>query len=329
MNRTVQSTEQLRAIFLEYLQANPFAKAPHGLYDPVDYILGIGGKRIRPVLALLAGQLFEAPLERILPVAMAVEVFHNFTLLHDDIMDDSPLRRGQATVHEKWDVNTAILSGDLMLIKAYECLLYGGYPENLPQMMVIFNKVATAVCEGQQYDVEFENSPRVSIPDYLKMIELKTAVLLAGALGLGALAAGAEHLEAGRLYDFGKYTGIAFQLQDDLLDTFGTEAQIGKKVGNDIVRNKKTFLYLKALELAQPKDRQQLIDHYASTPANPSEKVAAVTAIMQSLGIPRLVAELRDTYQAKAYDYLNAVKADEAAKQPLIQLAESLLQRKS
>lgn len=287
----------------------------------------IGGKRVRPVLALLAGQLFEADLKNILPVAQAVEVFHNFSLLHDDIMDDSPLRRGKATVHEKWDVNTGILSGDLMLIKAYEELGKCATSHRLPEMMRVFNQVATGVCEGQQYDMEFESRSDVAIDEYLKMIELKTAVLLGGALQLGALAADATAEDGAHLYEFGRLTGVAFQLQDDLLDTFGTTAQIGKPVGNDIVRNKKTFLYLHALELANESQKASLENWFNQQPEDPTEKVAEVTKMMQQLGIPKAVAKLRDDYQSRAYAHLNAVKADEILKAPIRELTEMLLKR--
>lgn len=293
----------------------------------MDYILQIGGKRVRPVLALLAGQLFEADLKNVLPVAQAVEVFHNFSLLHDDIMDDSPLRRGKATVHEKWDVNTGILSGDLMLIKAYEELGKCATSHRLPEMMRVFNQVATGVCEGQQYDMEFESRSDVAIDEYLKMIELKTAVLLGGALQLGALAADATAEDGAHLYEFGRLTGVAFQLQDDLLDTFGTTAQIGKPVGNDIVRNKKTFLYLHALELANESQKASLENWFNQQPEDPTEKVAEVTKMMQQLGIPKAVATLRDDYQSRAYAHLNAVKADEILKAPIRELTEMLLKR--
>lgn len=279
------------------------------------------------MLALLAGQLFEADLKNVLPVAQAVEVFHNFSLLHDDIMDDSPLRRGKATVHEKWDVNTGILSGDLMLIKAYEELGKCATSHRLPEMMRVFNQVATGVCEGQQYDMEFESRSDVAIDEYLKMIELKTAVLLGGALQLGALAADATAEDGAHLYEFGRLTGVAFQLQDDLLDTFGTTAQIGKPVGNDIVRNKKTFLYLHALELANESQKASLENWFNQQPEDPTEKVAEVTKMMQQLGIPKAVATLRDDYQSRAYAHLNAVKADEILKAPIRELTEMLLKR--
>lgn len=275
----------------------------------------------------MAGQLFDADQNAVLPVAQAVEVFHNFTLLHDDIMDASDLRRGQPTVHKKWDVNTGILSGDLMLIKAYEQLCLCPTAHRLPEMLTVFNKVATGVCEGQQYDVDFETRNDVRIEEYLKMIELKTAVLLGGALKLGALAADASTEASDHLYEFGRLTGIAFQLQDDLLDTFGTTEQIGKQVGNDIVRNKKTFLYLKALEIATAEQQATLIKWFSSSPEDPSQKVAAVTELMREMEIPSAVANLRDEYQVQAYQHLEAVAVDQQKKQPLIELTEALLKR--
>ncbi|MEM9837304.1 MAG: polyprenyl synthetase family protein [Bacteroidota bacterium] len=329
MTATILNAQELRAAFLDYCQAHPFTQAPLGLYEPVDYILQIGGKRVRPVLALLAGQLFGSEQVTVQPVAHAVEIFHNFTLLHDDIMDDSPLRRGQATVHEKWDVNTGILSGDLMLIKAYEALCSCATTHRLPEMLGIFNQVATGVCEGQQFDVEFEQRDDVSIDEYLKMIELKTAVLLGGALQLGALAADASSEDSQHLYEFGRLTGISFQLQDDLLDTFGTTAQIGKPVGNDIVRNKKTFLYLKALALANDTQLASLTSWFSQSPDDPRRKVAEVTDIMRELGIPDQVAQLRDEYQAQAYAHLDAVTAPAERKVPIRELTEALLKRMS
>lgn len=329
MKSRIQDAAVLRQAYLDYASANSFAQAPHGLYDPVDYILGIGGKRVRPVLALLAGQMFSTDIIPILPVAHSVEVFHNFTLLHDDIMDDSALRRGQPTVHEKWDVNTAILSGDLMLIKAYECLCKCPTHHRLPEMIAAFNRVATGVCEGQQFDVEFESRDDVSIDEYLRMIELKTAVLLGGALELGALAAGATPEDANHLYEFGRMSGIAFQLQDDWLDTFGTTEAIGKMVGNDIVRNKKTFLYLKALEIAEATPRTALREWYGTTPLDSTQKVATVTKMMRELGIPEEVERLRDDYQLRANAHLDAVSASIEAKAPLLALTESLLRRSS
>lgn len=320
----------LRAQFIQHLRATFTDKEPRGLYAPIDYILDLGGKRVRPLVALLAGKMFgDEDFSRSMPVALAVEVFHNFTLLHDDIMDDSPLRRGQPTVHEKWDVNTGILSGDLMLIQAYQHLAACPNVTALPPLFKTFNRVATGVCEGQQYDVDFERRNDVTIEEYTRMIELKTAVLLGGSLELGALAAGAKGADADHLYAFGRLTGLAFQLQDDLLDTFGNSQATGKRTGNDIIRNKKTFLFLKALELLGQEDRQELENWFSSHPADPAEKVIKVTEMMAGVGIPKAVADLRDQYQEQAFAHLDAAGGDPAVKEVLRQLAESLLQRES
>jgi len=323
-----QQIAQLREKFIAQLRATFTTKEPRGLYAPIDYILDLGGKRIRPVVALLAAQMFgDDDLSKSMPVALAVEVFHNFTLLHDDIMDDSPLRRGQTTVHEKWDVNTGILSGDLMLIQAYQHLCDCPNKAALPALLSTFNRVATGVCEGQQYDVDFEVRDDVTIGEYLKMIELKTAVLLGGALEMGALAAGASQVDADHLYAFGRLTGLAFQLQDDLLDTYGDSASTGKLRGNDIIRNKKTFLFLKAIELLGPEGQEELNRWFTSSPADPAEKVTRVTALMTSVGIPEAVAKLRDEFQTEAYAHLEVAGGDATVKVVLRDLAEGLLQR--
>jgi geranylgeranyl diphosphate synthase type II len=322
--------DDLRRQFLDRLAATFSNQEPRGLYAPIDYILDLGGKRVRPLVALLAARMFgDEDLSKSMPVALAVEVFHNFTLLHDDIMDDSPLRRGQMTVHEKWDINTGILSGDLMLIQAYQYLCECPSKAALPEMLCTFNRVATGVCEGQQYDVDFEARQDVTIGEYLKMIELKTAVLLGGALELGALAAGAKKEDADHLYAFGRLTGLAFQLQDDLLDTFGDSKVTGKRTGNDIIRNKKTFLFLKALELLGQEEKDELNAWFADSPADPANKVIRVTDMMARAGIPQAVAELRDQYQADAYAHLDAAGGDPEVKAVLRALAESLLQRES
>lgn len=322
--------DDLRRQFLDRLAATFSHREPRGLYAPIDYILDLGGKRVRPLVALLAASMFgDDDLSKSMPVALAVEVFHNFTLLHDDIMDDSPLRRGQTTVHEKWDINTGILSGDLMLIQAYQYLCECPNKAALPEMLATFNRVATGVCEGQQYDVDFEVRQDVTIGEYLKMIELKTAVLLGGALELGALAAGAKKEDADHLYAFGRLTGLAFQLQDDLLDTFGDSKVTGKRTGNDIIRNKKTFLFLKALELLGQEEKDELNAWFADSPADPANKVIRVTDMMARAGIPQAVAELRDQYQTDAYAHLDAAGGDPTVKAVLRALAESLLQRES
>ncbi|MBC6993647.1 polyprenyl synthetase family protein [Neolewinella lacunae] len=320
----------LLGAFLTELRATFSDREPRGLYQPIDYILDLGGKRVRPLLALLAGRMYgDEDLRQAMPVALAVEVFHNFTLVHDDIMDDSPLRRGQATVHEKWDVNTGILSGDLMLIQAYAHLCRCPNAAALPGLLAAFNRVATGVCEGQQLDVDFETRSDVTVGEYLSMIERKTAVLLGGALEMGALAAGAGSVDAQHLYAFGRLTGLAFQLQDDLLDTFGDSQVTGKRTGNDIIRNKKTFLYLQASAALPPAESAELAALFASSPADPGPKVERVTELMVLAGTPRAVAELRDAYQAEAVAHLTAAGGDPAVKEVLLQLAEDLLQREA
>ena len=317
----------LRQELLTYLDRSRLSGSPRGLYAPIDYIMDMGGKRIRPLLALLAARLFQDSAQAALPVAAAVEVFHNFSLVHDDIMDESPIRRGQPTVHLKYDGSTAILAGDRMLIGAYQHLMQTPRPAVRPRLIEVFNRVATGVCEGQMYDMDFETRADVSIEEYLRMIELKTAVLLGGSLEMGALAAGASDVDAGRLYEFGRLIGIAFQLQDDYLDVFGAAEKVGKKVGNDILKNKKTFLYLKALELADPAQRDALTNWYAAENPDPEQKIAAVTGLMRELDIPRLTAVRRDSFQAQAMDSLEKVACPDSAKAELRQLAENLLNR--
>ena len=316
---------------MERLEHAEDGREPRGLYEPIEYILSIGGKRIRPLLALIAARMFGDP-ERVpagMPIALAVEVFHNFTLLHDDIMDQSPLRRGRPTVHRKWNVNTAILSGDLMLIQAYGYLSGLPDPSRIPAILTTFNRVATGVCEGQQFDVDFERQHHVTIEEYLKMIELKTAVLLGGALEMGALAAGASRADADHLYAFGRLTGLAFQLHDDLLDTFGNEELTGKLTGNDIIRNKKTFLYIKALEALDHRERKELIEWFSHSPDDPAPKVARVTELMRLQGIPSLVENMRDEFQRDAEAHLAAVGGDAQWKQILREVTQALLQRAS
>ncbi len=328
---TTTLLDDLRKRFVARLIETATDREPRGLYGPVEYTLAMGGKRVRPLLALLAARMCgdDEAYSAGMPVALAVETFHNFSLLHDDIMDDSPLRRGQPTVHEKWDVNTAILSGDLMLIKAYEHL--GRVPDasRTGELLRTFNRVATGVCEGQQFDVEFEQRSDVTIEEYLRMIELKTAVLLGGALEMGGIAAGARREDADHLYAFGRLTGLAFQLHDDLLDTFGDGARTGKLTGNDIIRNKKTFLYIKTYEGLDATEREELLHWFSHSPDDPAVKVARVTELMRRREIPRLVGELRDEFQREAYLHLEAVSGSEHWKAVLRQLTEGLLRRES
>ena len=322
--------EGLRQRFLDRLGQTDPTREPRGLYAPVDYMLANGGKRVRPLLALIAARMFGDDEQSTagMPVALCVEVFHNFTLLHDDIMDESPLRRGKPTVHERWNVNTAILSGDLMLIQAYTHLCEAPAGK-VADLLCTFNRVAGGVCEGQQYDVDFEQRDDVTTEQYLHMIELKTAVLLGGALEMGALSAGSSREDAEHLYGFGRLTGLAFQLHDDLLDTFGDGKQTGKLTGNDIIRNKKTYLYLQALETLEVNGQTELTALFDQRPDDPTEKVARVTELMYRAEVPAAVASLRDRLQEEAYHHLEQCGGDPAWKQVLRQLTESLLSRAS
>jgi geranylgeranyl diphosphate synthase type II len=295
-----------QALFLAYLKTNKAKKAPKNLYEPIDYIMHLGGKRIRPTLALIASDLFGDNHNKTLDVALALEVFHNFTLMHDDIMDASPIRRGKTTVHKKWDTNTAILSGDVMLINAYQ------YLENYEgalykKLMHLFSKTAQEVCEGQQYDVDFETQNNVQIEDYIEMIRLKTAVLLATSLKMGALVAGATEKDADTLYNFGINLGLAFQLQDDLLDALGNPETFGKRIGGDIIANKKTYLHLLTLEKANATDKALLLDLYNKETINELEKIKTVTDLYKKYAIDKAVQGLINNYSEKALANLEKI----------------------
>lgn len=312
--------------FMAYMEDNAFDKDPHGLYQPVDYILQLGGKRLRPILVLMAYRLFHDTHEAALPVALTVEVFHNFSLVHDDIMDAAPLRRGKPTVHELYDVNTGILSGDVMLIKCYEYLLKAP-PSLVPALTQTFNEVAIKVCEGQQYDMDFETRDDVTIPAYLKMIEYKTAALIEGSLKLGAILAEAGAKNSGHLAAFGRNIGLAFQMQDDILDTFGDPAKFGKKVGGDILNNKKTFLLLKAQAQADDTDRVALAQWMSSKDFDETEKVEAVTQLFQKYQVLESASKQMQAYQATAFNDLEQVDVPSERKEELVQLANELLVR--
>jgi len=314
--------------FETYRLQHTFDREPRALYDPVNYIMELGGKRLRPILALMGYELFQTDYKPALPLAYAIEIFHNFSLVHDDIMDAAPLRRGQSTVHQKWDLNTAILSGDVMLIYAYDYLLQLNAPERIADIVRVFNRVAREVCEGQQMDMDFETRADVSIPEYLKMIELKTSVLIAGALEMAALAAGANEEDVKHLYEFGRNVGIAFQLQDDILDTFGDAAAVGKQIGGDIVQNKKTFLILKALELASSTQKAEL-NKWMSKDSNivVEEKIAQVTALLNQLHIREVAQELKLEFQQEAFAHLHALTIPAERRAVLEALAHQLLDR--
>ena len=318
--------DRLRSELDEALRALAFPVQPEGLYEPIRYTLELGGKRIRPILTLLACELFGGKRTDALPAAIAIEVFHNFTLLHDDIMDQAPLRRKQPTVHCKWDANTAILSGDRMQILAYEYLAQTPAGDLL-EMLRVFNRTAAEVCEGQQFDMNFENSLEVSLDDYLEMIRLKTAVLLGASLHIGALIGGATNRQAEALYRFGVGMGMAFQLQDDFLDTYGDPQHFGKQIGGDIQANKKTFLLLSALQLATPAQHKQLLEALALPPEAAAEKLRRVKALYDELELPRRCAEAIRYYYDEAQRILNELEGDTRAKEELRNLAQNLLYR--
>ncbi|MCB0625902.1 MAG: polyprenyl synthetase family protein [Saprospiraceae bacterium] len=313
--------------FTTYLERHPFAGQPPALYEPVNYILSLGGKRLRPAVVLMACHLFHEEEEAALPAALAVEVFHNFTLVHDDIMDEAPLRRGQATVHQRYGLNAGILSGDVMLILAYEGLLQAYEAGQAADLLRVFNRVAREVCEGQQYDMSFESREDVSIPEYLRMIELKTAVLFGGALEMGAIVGRGGAENARQLYEFGRNAGIAFQLQDDILDTFGDPEKFGKKVGGDIVQNKKTYLVLKALEDGSDLQRDRLRHLLSIQPSDERAKVEEVRALFETLHIREKAEQVKADFRQKAHRHLEAVKAPSARKAVLQELADYLLGR--
>lgn len=300
---------------------------PLGLYQPIDYVLSLGGKRIRPVLTLLACKLFSDNEQAAMPAALAIEVFHNFTLLHDDVMDRADTRRGKPTVHKKWNDNTAILSGDAMLIKAYQFLQQVS-ADKLPHLLPLFSQTAVEVCEGQQYDVDFENSLDVTLPQYLEMIRLKTAVLVAAALKMGAIIGGASQQDANALYDYGINLGLAFQLRDDYLDSFGDPAVFGKKIGGDICCNKKTFLMITALEKAGEEDKKTLQEWMRCTDETCfPQKIAAVLKIYQKLQIDVLCEEAIHNYFTKSVGSLENIQLSDNKKDILIKFANDLMGR--
>ncbi|WP_218598257.1 polyprenyl synthetase family protein [Polaribacter sp. NJDZ03] len=302
--------------FINYLESKKWVNEPRNLYEPIDYILKLGGKRMRPILTLMAADIFSGEYEKAMPAALAVEVFHNFTLIHDDIMDDAPLRRGKATVHEKWDLNTGILSGDAMLILAYQ--YFENYePIVFHKLAKLFSKTALEVCDGQQLDVDFETRNDVTIEEYINMIRLKTSVLVAAALKMGAIVVETSEENADLIYDFGLNLGLAFQLQDDYLDTFGDPKTFGKQIGGDIIENKKTFLYLKSLDIASEEDKNALSVFYNQNLTENSIKIKEVTHIFEKNNIPVLIKEQIKSYTEKSFDTLNAMDITEKNKESL------------
>ena len=320
------TVNQYREVFVDYLKKFPMNREPSNLYDPVSYILTLKGKRLRPILTLMATDIFSNSYKSGLDAALAVEVFHNFSLVHDDIMDSAELRRGHKTVHKKWNVSTGILSGDVMLIQAYQ--LFENYEgEVFVDLAKLFSKTAIEVCEGQQYDVDFETRDNVKTSDYLKMITYKTAVLLGASMKMGAIIARASKENQNKIYDFGKYLGIAFQLQDDYLDAFGDETKFGKKIGGDILENKKTYLYLKAIEFLSEDKKNQLIGLYANNNSS-EEKIKTTKALFKESGsVDYTVKEIKK-YTNSAFEILESLNISAEKKKLLYEFGNSLMDRK-
>jgi geranylgeranyl diphosphate synthase type II len=315
--------EELSAAFATRFAKRHFPPHPSSLYDPADYFLGLGGKRIRPVLCLMGNELFAPIEEDAWQMAIAVELFHNFTLVHDDIMDRAPLRRGKPTVHEKYGSSTAILAGDVIMVVGYEYISRIGSP-HLRRILQLYNQTAIHVCEGQQLDMEFESREKVSMDEYLHMIGLKTSVLLAASLQIGSILGGAGLGNQDKIYQFGKNLGLAFQIQDDYLDCYGDAAKFGKKVGGDILAGKKTFLLVKTLDVATAVQRRR-IKELETAPAD--EKIAGMLELFHHCGVDAWVQELKEQYRQAAWQSLEDIAVLNSRKEPLRQLTDMLLQR--
>jgi len=311
--------------FITFLNNKIKIEEPTNLYEPIHYILQLGGKRLRPVLTLMTCDLFHGDIHNAYNAALAIEVFHNFTLIHDDIMDKAPIRRGKETVHQKWDLNTGILSGDAMMIMAYQCL-ENYEPTIYKKLNILFSKTALEVCEGQQLDIDFETRNNVSIAEYIKMITYKTSVLVATAMEMGAIIANISEEESAKIYQFGLNLGIAFQLQDDYLDTFGDVKTFGKQIGGDIAENKKTFLYLKTLEVSDVEDTKKLLDLYSLKQHNQS-KINEVTQLFLKNKIPEITIKEIELYTNKALEILKTLSITEEKKSILKDFGLSLMKR--
>lgn len=322
----MHTLRELQNLISEAFSGSRFIHPPEHLYEPINYTLDQGGKRLRPMLVLLSCELFGGKIEEALYPAMGLEIFHNFTLLHDDIMDHAPLRRGKKTVHQKWDVNTAILSGDTMFVIAYEYVAKT-HPRLLPQVLMLFNDTARKVCEGQQYDMDYESSGRVTIHDYMMMIRLKTAVLIGCSLKLGAIIAGAPDDDAQTIYDAGIELGMAFQLQDDFLDAFGNVEKFGKAIGGDIATNKKTYLFLKAFEVASPAEREKLNQLFLDPNGNPDLKIQKIIELYRQLGIHDLARQKIEEHHHRALELIHNLNFNHNATNELVSLMDEMLFR--
>ena len=322
----MQGISYYQNILTTHFKSLAFKKEPNNLYEPIRYILSLGGKRLRPVLTLMSAEVFDVDCKKALAAATAVEVFHNFSLIHDDIMDDAPLRRGNETVHQKWNINTGILSGDAMLILAYQ--YFEEYePSIFRELAKLFSKTALEVCEGQQYDVDFETRDDVTISEYLKMIEYKTAVLVGAAMKMGAIVAQTSAENANSIYDFGLNLGIAFQLQDDYLDAFGNPETFGKQVGGDIIENKKTYLYLKAMEFASANEKEQLLHLFSIQPSDNTDKINSVKEIFNQTGASKATQKAIQAFTFRALETLEKMNIGVDKKAILKAFGENLMSR--
>lgn len=321
-------TKELTKKINQYIDDLALVKDPKELYLPVEYCLGNGGKRIRPLMALMACDMFDGNIDDVLPAAAGMEVFHNFTLMHDDIMDQAPLRRGKPSVYKKWNANTAILSGDVMFGMAIKHIAQSPL-KSLKPILDLFNQTVLQVCEGQQYDMNFETIDRVSEDEYINMIRLKTAVLPAACMKMGAIIAGTTEEQAEMIYSFGENVGIAFQIKDDWLDIFGDEKTFGKKTGGDIVSNKKTWLYIKSFELANDNQLRDLRNAFTNRIFNPEEKINMVKKVYLELDLDKKAIEKMEYFNKKAFDSMEEIQVAPKKKEYLKHLAESLLNRKT
>lgn len=322
----MHSIQQLQKIINKAIADTKYTAKPTELYAPISYLMDLGGKRMRPVLVLLSTELFGGNVNKALDAAIGIELFHNFTLMHDDIMDKAPLRRGKPTVHAKWSESAAILSGDVMFVEAYKMMIKVE-DEILREVLDIFSETASGVCQGQQADMNFENREDVSIEEYLHMIKQKTAVLLAGSMQIGALIGGADKIQSRLIYEFGENLGLAFQLQDDILDVYGDPEKFGKQVGGDILSNKKTFLLIKAKELTAQNQGTELAKWINGTSHDASEKIKAITSIYDSFGVRKLAEKQMEEFVLKALAALDKIPAKNDTKILLKDFAESLLLR--
>ncbi|HTQ66661.1 MAG TPA: polyprenyl synthetase family protein [Puia sp.] len=319
----MKSFEELSKVFLEKFDQRHFPEQPASLYEPAEYFLRLGGKRIRPVMCLLGNELFDEIIPDTYNLATAIELFHNFTLIHDDIMDKAPLRRGMPTVHEKYGEATALLTGDVMMVVAYDYINQIQSP-HIRHVIHLFNKTAKKVCEGQQMDMDFERQENVSLAEYLQMIELKTSVLLAGSLQMGAVLGGAGEGNQQHLYEFGKNLGLAFQIQDDYLDAFGDPAKFGKQTGGDIVSNKKTFLFIKAMEIAKADQKKEMAELIKT---NPADKVSRMLSIFKTCKADEEAKTLKTKYFNIAIQHLEDIAVLSSRKKSLRELADFMVQR--